>query len=64
VTAPVTLTIGDVKAEVQSAALQAGLSGIYSVIAKVPQGVAPGDGVPVVVSAGNQSSPPVTMAVR
>jgi len=30
----------------------------------VPAGVTAGDTVPVVIAAGNQSSPPVTMAVQ
>jgi uncharacterized protein (TIGR03437 family) len=64
VTAPVGVTIGGVKAEVSVSVLQPGATGIYIVQATVPSGVTPGDAVPVIVTAGTQSSGPVTMAVK
>jgi len=60
----VTLTVGGVPADVQIAALQPGRSGVYVVTATVPAGAPTGDAVPVVVTVGNQSSTPVTMAVQ
>jgi uncharacterized protein (TIGR03437 family) len=61
---PVGLTIGGVQAEVSFSGLTVGLTGLYQVNAKMPDGVAPGDAVPVVLSVGSVSSPPVSMAVR
>jgi uncharacterized protein (TIGR03437 family) len=61
---PVGLTIGGVQAEVLFSGLTGGLTGLYQVDAKMPDGVAPGDAVPVVLSVGSISSPPVSMAVR
>ena len=44
--------------------LTGGLTGLYQVNAKMPDGVTPGDAVPVVLTLGNVSSPPVSMSVR
>jgi uncharacterized protein (TIGR03437 family) len=57
-------TIGGIRAEVKEARLAPGLVGMYIVRATVPEGVEPGDAVPVVLTIAGQSSPPVTMAVE
>jgi uncharacterized protein (TIGR03437 family) len=61
--AAVAVTIGGVEAPGAVATLVPGATGLYDVRVRVPQGVS-GDQVPVVVTAGNQASPPVTMAVQ
>jgi uncharacterized protein (TIGR03437 family) len=61
---PIGLTIGGVQAQVLFSGLTGGLTGLYQVNAKMPDGVNPGDAVPVVLTLGNISSPPVSMAVR
>lgn len=60
----VTLTIGGVDARVDFAGLAPGFAGLYQINARVPDGVAPGDRVPVRVQVSDQTSPEVTMAVR
>jgi uncharacterized protein (TIGR03437 family) len=65
VAGPVSVRIGGVEATVLFAGLTPGFVGLYQVNALVPAGVAPGNTVPVVVSAQGRSSPDyVTMAVR
>jgi len=61
---PIGLTIGGVQAQVLFSGLTGGLTGLYQVNAMMPDGVNPGDAVPVVLTLGNVSSPPVSMAVR
>jgi uncharacterized protein (TIGR03437 family) len=61
---PVGLTIGGVQANVLFSGLAPNFTGLYQVNAVVPDGVVPGDALPVVLSAAGVSSPPVTMAVR
>jgi uncharacterized protein (TIGR03437 family) len=63
---PVTVTIGGQQAEVLYAGSSPGsVSRILQVNARVPDGVAPGAAVPVVLEIGNASSRPgVTMALR
>src|SRR3984893_18526340 len=61
---PVGLTIGGVQAQVLFSGLTGNLTGLYQVNAKMPDSVAPGDAVPVILSVGTVSSPPVSMAVR
>jgi uncharacterized protein (TIGR03437 family) len=61
---PVSLTIGGRAAMVLFAGLTPGFSGLYQVNAVIPEGIAPGDAVPVVLSVAGQSSPAVTMAAR
>ena len=63
-TQPVTVTVGGVRAQVSETILVPGLIGMYVVRATVPQGVEPGDAVPVVITVAGQSSPPTTMAVK
>ena len=61
---PVTVTIGGVNAPVAFAGLTPLQTGLYQVNAVVPAGVAPGNQVPVVVTAAGQASAPVTIAVH
>ncbi|MEZ5352986.1 MAG: hypothetical protein R2762_10155, partial [Bryobacteraceae bacterium] len=63
-TLPVTVTIGGVNAPVSFAGLTPGLTGLYQINVTVPQGVPIGNSVPVVVTAGGQLSPVVTIAIR
>jgi uncharacterized protein (TIGR03437 family) len=60
----VTVTIGGVPAAVTSSGLAPGLTGVYQVQAKVPNGVSAGSGVPIIVSAAGQLSQPVTIAIH
>jgi len=61
---PVSVTIGGVDAAVLFAGLVPGAAGMYQVIATVPQGAPSGDRVEVRLTVADQTSPPVTMAVR
>ncbi len=63
-TNPVTVEIGGLEAEVFFAGLTPGFAGLYQINAKVPEGVAVGNSVPVVIRSGSKSAPVVTMAVR
>lgn len=58
------VTIGGLEAQVFFAGLTPGFTGLYQVNALVPEGVAPGNSVPLVLSQGDRASPPVTVAVR
>jgi uncharacterized protein (TIGR03437 family) len=58
------VTVGGIPAQVIYAGLSPGWAGLYQINIIVPDGVAPGDAVPVVVTSGSRPSPPVTMAVR
>ena len=60
----VTATIGGIAAEVQFAGLTPGFAGLNQVNVKVPNGVTPGDQVPLVLTVAGQSSVPVTVALR
>ena len=62
-TSPVTVTISGKNATVNFAGLAPGFVGLYQVNAVVPAGVT-GDSVRVLLGAGGQTSPPVTIAVR
>jgi uncharacterized protein (TIGR03437 family) len=59
-----TATVGGVSAPVSFAGLAPGFIGLYQVNVQVPQGVAPGDAVPVIVSIGGSASNSVTISVR
>jgi uncharacterized protein (TIGR03437 family) len=59
-----TATIGGVPAPVSFAGLAPGYVGLYQVNVQVPQGVAAGDAVPVVLSASGTASNTVTISVR
>jgi uncharacterized protein (TIGR03437 family) len=64
---PVTVTIGGVSAPVAFAGLTPGFTGLYQINTTVPAGVPTGTQVPVVVTAGDASSPsnpPVTMVIQ
>ena len=61
---PVSVTIGGLGANVFFAGLTPGFTGLYQVNAFLPEGVTPGDAVPVVLDVANQTSLPVTIAVR
>lgn len=59
-----TATVGGVTAFVSFAGLAPGYIGVNQVNVQVPQGVAAGDTVPVVLSAGGTASNTVTISVR
>ena len=61
---PVSVTIGGQSAPVSFAGLAPGLVGVYQVNAQVPQSLAPGDEVEVVIKQGGAQSNTVTIAVR
>jgi uncharacterized protein (TIGR03437 family) len=61
---PVTVTIGGIGAQVQFAGLAPGYAGLYQVNAYVPQGVAAGGAVPVILTTAGVSSSPVTAAIQ
>ena len=61
--APVTVTIGGQTAQVGFAGLAPGYAGLYQVNVTVPAGIAPGTSVPIVLTQGNFSSPPVTIGI-
>jgi uncharacterized protein (TIGR03437 family) len=60
----VSVTIGGQPAQVLFAGLTPFFTGLYQINAIVGEGVTPGNAVPVVVTAGGKTSPPVTIAVR
>jgi len=64
VASPVTVKIGGVSATVSSATLSPGVTGIYEVKIKVPGGISPGSGVPLIVTTNGQSSMPVKLSVQ
>jgi uncharacterized protein (TIGR03437 family) len=62
---PATVTIGGVDApQVLFAGLAPGFTGLYQVNVVVPDGVAPGDAVPIVITVADRPGPPVTFAVH
>ena len=61
---PVAVTIGGLEANVFFAGLTPRFTGLYQVNAFVPERVIPGNAVPVVLEVANQTSLPVTIAVR
>lgn len=60
----VSVTVGGLPAQVVYAGLSPGWAGLYQVNVVIPAGVSPGASVPVVVTSGIRSSPPVTIAVQ
>ncbi len=60
----VTVTIGGVAAPVDFAGLTPGFTGLYQINTRVPAGVSPAAGVPVVISVGGNPGPVVTMAIQ
>ncbi len=61
---PVSVTIGRVAATVEFAGLAPGFVGLYQVNARVPEGVAAGPAVPLVVAQSGIASNTVTLAIR
>ena len=60
----VTATVGGVDSKVLFAGLTPGFTGLYQVNLAVPSGVAPGNAVPLVLTAAGLASKPVTLAVK
>jgi uncharacterized protein (TIGR03437 family) len=60
----VTVTIGGQPAPVAFAGLTPTYAGLYQVNVTVPSGITAGPSVPVIITAGGLSSPPVTVAVQ
>jgi uncharacterized protein (TIGR03437 family) len=60
----VSVTVGGIPAEVQFSGLQPEFAGRYEVRVVVPQGIAAGNAIPVMVTAAGRSSQTVTMAVK
>lgn len=56
--------IGGRAATVQFAGLAPGLAGLYQVDVTVPTGITASIGIPVVLTVGNVSSPPVTVLIQ
>ena len=61
---PPTVTIGGVTASVTFAGMTPQFAALYQINAVVPNGVTPGDAVPVTVSASGQTSVPVSIAIK
>jgi len=61
---PVRVTIGGIVAPVFFAGLTPGFTGLYQINAYVPTGVAPGDGVPLIITQAGRTSPAVSISVR
>ena len=64
VTTPVTATLGGLSAPVTFAGLAPGFVGLYQVNVKVPEGVAAGDAVSLVITQAEVSSNTVTIAIE
>jgi uncharacterized protein (TIGR03437 family) len=62
--APVQVSIGGKPAVMTFAGLAPGFFGLYQINAVVPDGIPPSSTVPVTVTAGSETSPAVTIAVR
>jgi uncharacterized protein (TIGR03437 family) len=63
-TGTVSVTLGGQPAHVLFSGLAPTYAGLYQVNAIVPAGIAPGSDVPVVLSVGGVSSPPVSVAIH
>lgn len=61
---PVTVTVGGAPAQVLYSGLTPGITGLYQVNAVVPSRIEHGDNVVVTITSANQTSAPVTIAVR
>jgi len=61
---PVSVSIGGQSADVIFAGMAPGFAAVYQVNAQVPDGVTPGDAVPVVITQGAMRSNTVTIAVK
>jgi uncharacterized protein (TIGR03437 family) len=60
----VTVSIGGIVADHVSAGPSATMPGAYEIVATVPDGIEPGDAVPVKITVAGQTSPAVTMLLR
>ena len=60
----IAVTIGGITAPVSFAGLTPALAGLYQVNVTVPSGITPGPNVPVSMTMGALSSPPVTIAIQ
>jgi uncharacterized protein (TIGR03437 family) len=61
---PVTMTIGGINTDIAYAGLAPSFVGLYQINLTIPAGVAAGDQVPIVISAGGQSGPAASISVR
>lgn len=61
---PVSVKIGGVEATVLFSGLAPGFTGLYQVNVLVPSGVPTGNETPLVITQGEVTSPPVTVAIR
>jgi uncharacterized protein (TIGR03437 family) len=61
---PVSVTIGGMTARVLFNGLSPGFAGLYQVNVQVPDGIPPGNTVPVVLTSAGRSGGTVTMAIR
>ena len=61
---PATVSVGGKDAPVLFAGLAPGFTGLYQINAIVPDGIAPGANVPLVVTVAGQQSVPVTVALK
>ena len=60
---PIELTIQGIKAQIVFAGLAPGFAGVFQVNAIVPEGIQADTAAPLIVTAGGQPSPPVTLAI-
>jgi uncharacterized protein (TIGR03437 family) len=60
----VSVKIGGVEATVLFSGLAPGFTGLYQVNVLVPSGVPTGNETPLVITQGEVTSPPVTVAIR
>lgn len=61
---PASVKIGGVDAPVNFSGLAAGFVGLYQVNAQVPDGIAPGDAIPLLIEIGGVASNTVTIAIE
>ena len=62
--APIKMMIGDQTATVSYQVLSPQFPGLYQVTAVIPSGVTTGNSVPVTITAGGQTSPPIQLPVQ
>jgi uncharacterized protein (TIGR03437 family) len=63
-TSRVTVKIGQVEAQASFSGLAVSQTGVYEIVAVMPEGAEPGDEVPLTVTGAGQTSLPVGVAVR
>ena len=64
VTSTITVSVGGEPAPVGFAGLTPTYAGLYQVNVTVPSGITPGPDVPVIITAGELASPPVTISIQ